>query len=294
MKRVLLTGATGFVGSRLVQAYKNCWQLDAPNREQLDLTNRAQIHEYVTQSMPELVIHTAAISNTQYCEAHPLDSFLLNVQLPERLAKECEAIGAKLVFFSSDQVYNGTRTAGPLPEDALLAPITVYGRHKLQAEQRVLELCPDAVCLRATWMYDFERPNLKNNTGFWGNLQAVLQQKKTLQLAGREHRGITWVMQVVQAMEQMTQLPGGVYNMGARNPLNTYATGLMCLERMGAEESAMALLQPDTERWPQFERNLSMDTDKLKRACGVDFGDTVDSFAACLTAWNKEKGGTEL
>lgn len=287
MKRVLITGSTGFVGSRLVQKYKDGWEIITPSRQELDIANPDTLHKTLEQAQPELVIHTAALSNTGYCEAHPLESFVVNMQLPHQLAIECRKLGAKLVFFSSDQVYNGTKCQGALPENALLSPVNVYGRHKLEAEQRVLEECPDAVGLRATWMYDVERYGLKNSTGFLGNLQQVLQQKKTLRLPVGEYRGVTWVMPVVDAMEKMADLPGGIYNMGAENPLNTYATALFCLERMGAGEQAEALLEADTE----FTRNLSMDTGKMKDACGVTFGDTVDSFAACWDDYQNNKGG---
>ena len=60
--------------------------------------------------------------------------------------------GAKLISFSSDQVYAGVTQPGPLPETLPLSPANTYGRHKLEAEERVLALCPEAVLLRAPWM----------------------------------------------------------------------------------------------------------------------------------------------
>lgn len=294
MKRVLITGAGGFVGSRLVQNYQDRWDITPVNHQKLELTDPQRVHEALAAAEPALVIHTAALSDTGYCENHPLESFEVNLQAPVTLAKECAALGAKLVLFSSDQVYNGTRKLGPLPEDAPLDPVNVYGRHKWEAEQRVLEVCPDAVCLRASWMYDFERPGLKNSTGFWGILRRCMAGRMPLSMAVREYRGITWVQPVVEAMERMVTLPGGVYNMGAANHLNTYATALECMQRMGAGEELLALVQPDAERFSEFERNLSMDTTRLKAGCGVDFGDTADSFAACLAAWNKQEGGNAI
>lgn len=294
MKRVVITGAGGFVGSRLVQHYRDTWDITPLDHSRLELTDREAVHAALAGAAPELVIHTAALADTGYCENHPLESFEVNLQAPAALAEECAALGAKLVLFSSDQVYNGTRRLGPLPEDAPLDPVNVYGRHKWEAEQRVLEACPDAVCLRASWMYDFERPGLKNSTGFWGMLRRSLAGKVPLSMAVREYRGITWVQPVVAAMDKMAGLPGGVYNMGAENPLNTYATALECLGLLGAGDAALALVRPDTERWPEFERNLSMDTSRLKAGCGVDFGDTTASFAACLHAFEEQEGGNEV
>lgn len=294
MKRVVITGASGFVGGRLAAHYRDRWDSTPLDHKALDLTDHEAVHAALQAAAPELVIHTAALADTGYCENHPLESFEVNLQAPAALAKECAALGAKLVFFSSDQVYNGTRRLGPLPEDAPLDPVNVYGRHKWEAEQRVLETCPQAVCLRASWMYDFDRPGLKSSTGFWGILRWAAAGKMPLSMALREYRGITWVQPVIEAMEQMAALPGGVYNMGAENRLNTYATALECLGLLGAGEDVLALVRPDTDRWPEFERNLSMDTSRLKTGCGVDLGDTVGSFAACLRAFEEQEGGNVI
>ena len=69
--------------------------------------------------------------------------------LPVWLARAAQQTKAKLVAFSSDQVYAGVQQQGPLPETLALHPANIYGQYKLEAEQRVLELCPDSVHLRA-------------------------------------------------------------------------------------------------------------------------------------------------
>lgn len=293
MKRVLLTGSTGFVGSRILKEYSGRWQIIAPARSEMQLTDAESIRRILEQAQPEVVIHTAALSSTGYCEEHPEESFAVNVLAAEQIAKGCSALGAKLVFFSSDQVYNGTRQLGAMKETAPLSPVNVYGRHKLEAEQRVLNICPDTVCLRASWMYDWEKPGMKNNTGFWGLLQTVMQKGTPLNLAVREYRGITWVMPVVQAMEKIGHLPGGVYNLGARNHRSTYETGMDCLRILGADREQCGLLKPDAQRWPEFERNLSMNSDLLRRY-GVDLGDTVDGFAVFHNALKNEQGGNSV
>lgn len=296
MRRVFLTGARGFVGSRLAHFYRNQWDIEGPSHSQVELTSREQVESALAYHRAQLVIHTAALSNTGLCQQNPLESFKANVQATQVVANACKKAGAKLVFFSSDQVYAGVTQQGPIAEETVLHPPTVYGRHKLEAEQLVLEACPDAVCLRATWMYDWNRPGLKDSPGFWGLLQQVMEHKEPLpQLAVREYRGITWVQPIVQAMETLTQLPGGVYNLGAKAPLNTYASGLMCLERMGADTRTQALLKPDEERWQeQGQRNLNMDTGKLYRACGLEFGDTVSSLEECWKAYQEQEGGSKV
>ena len=83
------------------------------------------IARYLRARRPAFVVHAAALADTGYCEAHPQESEAVNLRAPEALAAACAGVGAKLVAFSSDQVYNGTELAGPLPETAPLAPVNV-------------------------------------------------------------------------------------------------------------------------------------------------------------------------
>ena len=82
---------------------------------------------------------------------HPEQAYRANVELPVWLARAAAETDAKLVAFSSDQVYAGVEQSGPLPETIPLQPANVYGQGKLEMEQQVQALCPSAVLLRATW-----------------------------------------------------------------------------------------------------------------------------------------------
>ena len=151
---ILITGSTGFVGGRVVSSLQGKCNLLTPGHNELDVTSAEDVDSYISEKRPDVILHLAAISNTGYCEEHPEESFLVNVTSVENLANAASRYGAKLVFFSSDQVYNGNFEEGFLSEDLPLKPENHYGRHKLLAEQRALAICKDTVALRATWMYD--------------------------------------------------------------------------------------------------------------------------------------------
>lgn len=142
------------MGSRFVRRWRNDFDIIAPSHSELDVTGDASVRRFFAVHRPHVVLHLAAISNTWHCENHPDDSHRVNVLAAERLAKAAVACGARFVFFSSDQVYNGNCDVGLLGEDVSVAPENHYGRHKLQAERLVLDAAPDSVLLRATWMYD--------------------------------------------------------------------------------------------------------------------------------------------
>ena len=279
MKKLLITGASGFVGSRVVARWRNEYKILAPSHSELDITDRESVDSYFLQHTPDVVVHLAAISNTWYCEQHPDESYRVNVEGVCNLAAAAARNGVKFIFFSSDQVYNGNCESGPLSEDVAVAPENVYGRHKLEAEQRALELCPTAVALRATWMYDIEREGMPVHANFVLNIARAIKGRTPLVLPVREYRGITWVRDVVEYLPATFALPGGVYNFGAGNTMNTYETACCYCEMLVGLQSG-PLLQPDYERYPEHERNLAMSTDKIFRASGgrICFGSTMDGL----------------
>ena len=152
MKKILITGSSGFLGSRLALYYKDKYELLLPPHSELNVCREDAVMAYMEEFRPDIVVHCAALSNTWYCEQHPEDSHRVNVQGTVKLAKACKRIGAKLIFMSSDQVYNGTPLLGPLKEHVELQPVNVYGQHKLEAEQRAQRNLPSSVGLRLTWM----------------------------------------------------------------------------------------------------------------------------------------------
>ena len=279
MKRILVTGASGFVGSRFVERWKGEYTILAPGHGEMDITDVASVERYCMEKAPDVVVHLAAISNTWYCEQHPEESYRVNVEGACNVALASARCGAKLVFFSSDQVYNGNLESGLLTEDIAVHPENVYGRHKLEAEQRVLGICPEAVALRATWMYDMEREGMPTHANFVLNIAHAIKEGAQLRFPVREYRGITWVKEVVELLPHAFDLPGGVYNFGAENLLNTYETACRYCEMLAGEQDS-AIILPDHERYPEHVRNISISMDKAHRASGgtIRFHDTLEGL----------------
>ncbi len=277
--KLLITGATGFVGSRAVKALRDKYELLTPSHSAFDITSSESISLYLEQNCPEAILHLAAISNTGYCEEHPDESYRVNVLGVTNLAAAARKYGAKFVFFSSDQVYNGNTEKGLLSEDVSTAPENHYGRHKKAAEEEALRLCGDTVALRATWMYDNALEGMRTHGNFVLNIRKAIAEKTSLKFATREFRGITWVDEVVSNLPHTFALPGGVYNFGAENTLNTYETAMAYCDMLGCE-GINELILPDHDRFPSHERNISISMRKAVEASGgaIRFSSTIDGL----------------
>ena len=279
MKKILITGASGFVGSRVVARWRNEYAILAPSHAELDITDRESVDGCFLHHSPDVVVHLAALSNTGYCEQNADESYRVNVEGAANIARAAALCRAKLIFFSSDQVYNGNLESGLLNEDVVVAPENVYGRHKLEAEERVLYFNPNTVVLRATWMYDREREGMPSHTNFVLNIAKAIKERTPIVFPVREYRGITWVREVVEFLPQTFKLPMGTYNYGAENDMNTYETAC-CYCEMLVGLQAGPLLQPDYDRYPAHERNISISTDKIFRSSGgtICFSNTISGL----------------
>ena len=276
MEKLLITGVSGFVGGRLALHYGAQHPL-LPTHAEMDLADPESVIRYFKTHRPTQVIHTAALSDVGYCQNHPEESLAVNVQGTLAVAKAAAEVGAKLILFSSDQVYMGSPLPGPHTEDEPLTPSNIYGQHKRQAEILALEACPDAVCLRASWMYDLPVRGRKNGLGLPGNLIRAALSGRTVAMNPGEMRGVTWVQVLIDQMDKILQLPGGVYNAGAENDKNSLDTGRACAGLLGlAPETVVPANYPP--------RSLAMDCRKL-RAHGIEMGDTTAGLAACLAAY---------
>lgn len=280
MKKLLITGASGFLGSRLMQYYEGKYEVIGITRKDVDFTKEQDVIDHIQQIHPDVVLHCAAISDTGYAQNHPAESYQVNVETVVWVAKGCKLTGAKLVYMSSDQVYTGYSKLGAISETEELTPENVYGRDKLKAEQLLQEMGADAVGLRLTWMYDLPNRHLKTNSNLlWNIIRAALRQEKLCFRTG-DYRGITYVWEVVERMEQIWCLPSGVYNCGSENAWNTYDTAIFAVKQLGYTKVETLIDKEDNLLRGEF-RNISINIEKMKKY-GIHFPDTQEGIKRCL------------
>lgn len=279
-KKILITGSSGFLGSRLTLYYKDKYNLLLPSHSELNISREDAVRAYIEEERPDIVLHCAALSTTWYCEQHAEESHRVNVQGTVRLAKACKLTGAKFIFMSSDQVYNGTPKTGPLKEDDVLQPVNVYGRHKLEAEQRAQWNLPESIGLRLTWMYDLPNSPMKLNANILFNIQKAHDEGSSIKASTHEFRGVTNVWEVVRNIEKTFNLSGGIYNYGSGGDLNTHSLYLKAAALLGYDDAFKWIL-PDEERYKDQERNLTMDCSCIS-TYGVAFHENVEGIKAAI------------
>ena len=272
MKRILVTGAGGFVGARILEMWRGRYELCAFPHDFLRTADESAVIRFTLKEHPDVIIHTAALSDTRYCQQNPEDSFRANVLLPGWVAKAAVEADAKLLSFSSDQVYAGVEQRGALAETLALSPANVYGCHKLEAEARVLAQCPDAVALRLPWMYDFPGYRLPIRGNLPLNILKAAKAGEVLHFSRSDYRGVGYVREVIENLIPAMELPGGVYNFGSECDGNMVDTARCFAELLRAD---VTIEESD------FTRNLAMDTGKIK-AHGIVFSSTWGAFRQCL------------
>lgn len=279
----MVTGAGGFLGrhisARLAEKGFKCLTF---SHGQLDITDAEAVRETVFKCNPDVVVHCAAISSTSYANEHPDESMAINVIGCENLARACRGTRSGLYVMSSDQVYGGCSGCNPLPETAASVPNNIYGKHKLLMEDRVLDIFPETVVLRLTWMYETYNAECPHADIVSRILTAAADGRK-MKASTREYRGISDVDDVCgNIIASFGILPGGVYNFGSANNIDSYSTLLKVSQATGLPENLFA---PD-DSWG---RNLSMDCSRIS-SFGLEFSDTVSALSNRLKAYFVQNG----
>lgn len=124
------------------------------NQVFLDMTDQAAVQTFINQYNPDVVWLPAAMPDVDRCEREPEVSFRINVDGTRNVGRAARDIGARIVFFSTDYVFNGIH--GPFIENDVIDPIQVYGQHKAQAEEILLKEVPRSLVVRPAWIYSRE------------------------------------------------------------------------------------------------------------------------------------------
>lgn len=281
MDTIVITGTDGFFASRLKDILEDKFNVIAVNHHRMDITNKDETLKTINELKPQYVVHSAAISDTGLCEKSPELSYNVNVNGCINMAEACEDVKAKLIVLSSDQVYNGNTEAGPYSENCLAAPNSVYGRHKLEAENAVLKILDNSIILRLTWLFSLPERKKKTNANILNNIIKAAVSNTEVTLSANEYRGITYVYDILDNFTEIIELPKGVYNTGSENNLSTYEVGSLVFRELGLGYRRDEILVKDIDRYKENKRDLRICNKKMK-AFDIFIPDTEEGLHRCI------------
>jgi CDP-6-deoxy-D-xylo-4-hexulose-3-dehydrase len=177
-KRALVIGASGLVGGALKRVLEaKGWEVIGTAATQpregllrLDLGDAAAIDGLIRELVPDVVFLAGAFTHVDGCEQEPEKARRINTLGPAACARACQAVGALLVFYSSEYVFDGIK--GPYGERDQPHPVSVYGQTKLEAERLIEKSGVDALVIRTTWVYGWERTSKNFAMQLWRQLSA--------------------------------------------------------------------------------------------------------------------------
>lgn len=155
---ILITGVSGQVGHELMRALAPLGAVHGVDRKTLDLLQPAAIRHVVRAVRPRMIVNAAAYTAVDLAESEAGLAHAINGDAPRVLAEEAAAVGAGMLHFSTDYVFDGNATQ-PYREADITAPHSVYGHSKLAGEQAVLALNSAAIVLRTSWVYSLRGRN---------------------------------------------------------------------------------------------------------------------------------------
>lgn len=203
-KTIVVLGAQGQLGRRLVQVLSAVAQVHALGRAQLDLTDLAAVQRCLESLRPDVIVNAAAWTAVDAAQAQPESVALINTALPALLADMAVRQQAWLVHYSSDYVYSG-QGQSPWREHDPAAPLSVYGRSKWAGDQAIAQSGAAHLVLRTSWVYDVHGHN------FLRTMWALLQNRSTVQVVADQVGAPTpawWLAQVtLQMLQQVWALP---------------------------------------------------------------------------------------
>ena len=226
----MVVGGSGLLGQHLLSEAK-ARGLDAlgtyagapmEGQTRVDLGDSSATVKLVRDIAPRIVLLAAAMTRVDACEAHPDEARAVNGDAPGEIAKACASSRARLVFFSTDYVFDGGN--GPYDEDAETGPLNVYGRTKLEGERHVLAALPGALILRTSANFGWNRSRGKENSVTW--ILGKLRRGEEVPLFTDQKVSPSYVPEVARmTFDLLEAKASGVYHAATRGCLTRHAMG---------------------------------------------------------------------
>jgi dTDP-4-dehydrorhamnose reductase len=280
--RLLLTGRNGQVGFELQRALAVLGEIIAIDSQDCDLADEAAIRRVVRDLRPDVIVNPAAYTAVDKAESEPTLVQAINAHAPGVLAEEAEALGAMLVHYSTDYVFDGTQ-AGAYKEADTPSPISVYGATKLAGERAIAASCSRHLILRTSWVVGARGGN------FAKTMLRLATERNTLSVVADQFGAPTSAALLAdltaqllrQAQRTSADFPYGLYHAVAAGETNWHAYACHVIERARAAGKAIrvapnAIKAISTSSYPTPAKrpaNSRLDTSLLRETFGLHLPD---------------------
>jgi dTDP-4-dehydrorhamnose reductase len=183
--RILLTGATGQVGGELLKTLALLGEVVAPTRAEMDLSDAASVRERIRAVRPRWIVNPGAYTAVDKAESEPELAYAINAEAVRVMGEEARVIGAGVVHFTTDYVFDGLGDV-PYNETDATGPVSVYGASKLAGERALAESGAGHLIFRTSWVYGGSGKN------FLLTILKLAREREVLRIVGDQHGAPTW------------------------------------------------------------------------------------------------------
>lgn len=280
--KLLLTGKNGQVGFELQRALAVLGEVLAIDSKDCDLADEAAIRRIVRTIRPDIIVNPAAYTAVDKAESEPGLAQAINARAPSVLAEEAQALGALLVHYSTDYVFDGSK-AGAYQESDTPNPSSVYGATKLAGERAIAASCPRHLILRTSWVVGAHGGN------FAKTMLRLATERDKLSVVADQFGAPTSAALLAdltahlvrQAQRTSADFPYGVYHAVAAGETNWHAYACHVIERARAAGKAirvapdaiMAITTSDYLTPAKRPANSRLDTSLLRETFGLQLPD---------------------
>jgi dTDP-4-dehydrorhamnose reductase len=292
MMRILLIGKNGQTGWELQRSLAPLGLVTAPERCDLELTNFDNLRRVLRNLRPEIIVNAAAYTAVDKAEEDAALALAVNAVAPAVLAEEAKLLGAVLVHYSTDYVFDGSKTS-PYTESDIPNPQSVYGRTKLAGDEAIRASGCKHLILRTGWVYGVHGGN------FVKTVLRLAKERDELRIVADQFGAPTWARDLAQATatalgvwqhRDWDEKSGGLYHLtaGGRTSWHQYAEEIVRLAR--AFDPALAAKSLEikpiaTHEYPvpaKRPANSVLASDRIQANFGIKLPEWQDSLATCM------------
>jgi dTDP-4-dehydrorhamnose reductase len=282
--RILLTGANGQVGWELRRALAPLGEVTALDRKDLNLADPDAIVRRVRDTGPEVIVNAAAYTTVDKAESEPALAHAVNGVAPGILADEARRLGALLVHYSTDYVFDGAKP-GPYTEDDAPNPINVYGRTKLAGERAIAASGCRHLTLRTSWVYAARGRN------FLLTMLRLARERPELRVVD-DQRGVpNWARDIAAATASLLRSAehlSGLFHFSASGEATWCGFAREILTLAGIATPVHPVTSADYPTTAARPRNSVLDAGRLAASTGIAFPDWRTSLRACMAEIARE------